>query len=259
MRVGFPTNGSATNVRCGTIHHLRLSIRAFLARLSPLYNAKTRVLFGCLNPSGTILKASRLVLRASMKRLPPQSPSEYPHYVSTLHSPFFIRLISFFRAHKKNTEEAFDFFKVRNGDKAVLCHQCHKGATDNRPIIPCSVCGLNWHLECLSPPLALPPILRIWRCPCHVDDLLSDLPVRLAPAHKYRKIKNLPVIEQGYSRGLANNGWIEIEEDDSEDDDETAWRENKAFGRVFRVSAKGIKRDFISRLVILNWWSSGFI
>ncbi|KAI8950867.1 hypothetical protein F4801DRAFT_590071 [Xylaria longipes] len=152
------------------------------------------------------------------------------------------------KANKKNAEEAFDFFKLRDGDKAVLCHQCHKGVTDNRPIIPCSVCGLNWHLECLNPPLALPPILRTWRCPCHVDDLLGDLPVRLAPAHKYRKIKNMPVIEQGYSRGLANNGWIEIEEDDSDDDDEAAWKENKAFGRVFRLSAKGIKQDFISRI-----------
>jgi hypothetical protein len=70
----------------------------------------------------------------------------------------------------------------------------------------------------------------------------------LAPAHKYRKIKNIPVIEQCFSRGLANNGWIEIEEDDEEeDDDEDAWKEQKSFGRVFRVSAKGIKHDFISR------------
>ncbi|KAI0456165.1 hypothetical protein F5B21DRAFT_513509 [Xylaria acuta] len=152
------------------------------------------------------------------------------------------------KANKKSAEETFDFFRLRNGDKAVLCHQCHKGVTDNRPIIPCSVCGLNWHLECLSPPLALPPILRTWRCPCHVDDLLGELPVRLAPAHKYRKIKNMPVIEQGYSRGLANNGWIEIEEDDSDDDEEAAWKEKKAFGRVFRLSAKGIKQDFISRI-----------
>ncbi|KAH8160967.1 hypothetical protein CIB48_g7286 [Xylaria polymorpha] len=152
------------------------------------------------------------------------------------------------KANKKNAEEAFVFFKVRDGDKAVLCHQCHKGVADNRPIIPCSICGLNWHLECLSPPLAVPPILRTWRCPCHVDDLLGDLPARLAPAHKYRKIKNMPVIEQGYSRGLANNGWIEIEEDDSDDDDEAAWKEKKAFGRVFRLSAKGIKQDFISRI-----------
>lgn len=149
---------------------------------------------------------------------------------------------------KKNAEEAFDFFKLRNGDKAVLCHHCHKGVTDNRPIIPCSVCGLNWHLECLNPPLAMPPILRTWRCPCHVDDLLGSLPERLAPAHKYRKIKNMPVIKQAYSRGLSNNGWIEIEEDDSDDEDKATWREGHAFGRVFRLSAKGIKRDFISRV-----------
>lgn len=149
---------------------------------------------------------------------------------------------------KKNAEEAFDFFKLRNGDKAVLCHHCHKGVTDNRPIIPCSVCGLNWHLECLNPPLAVPPILRTWRCPCHVDDLLGNLPERLAPAHKYRKIKNMPVIKQAYRRGLSNNGWIEIEEDDSDDEDEATWREGNAFGRVFRLSAKGVKRDFISRV-----------
>ncbi|KAI0202173.1 hypothetical protein F4808DRAFT_81331 [Astrocystis sublimbata] len=151
------------------------------------------------------------------------------------------------KTSKKNAEEAFDYFKLRNGDNAVLCHQCHKGVADNRPIIPCSICGLNWHLECLDPPLAIPPILRTWRCPCHVEDLLSEMPVRLAPAHKYRKIKNMPVIEQGYSRGLANNGWIEIDEDDSEDE-EADWKAQQAFGRTFRLSAKGIKRDFISRV-----------
>jgi hypothetical protein len=80
-----------------------------------------------------------------------------------------------------------------------------------------------------------------------VDDLLGDLPARLAPAHKYRKIKNMPVIEQCYSRGLANNGWIEIEEDDSDEDEKEAWRGHKGFGRVFRVSAKGIKQDFIAK------------
>ncbi|KAI1326408.1 hypothetical protein F5Y16DRAFT_375192 [Xylariaceae sp. FL0255] len=150
---------------------------------------------------------------------------------------------------KKNAEEPFDFFKLRNGDKAVLCHHCHKGAVDNQPIIPCSVCGLNWHLECLDPPLTIPPVLRTWRCPCHVDDLLSSIPARLAPAHKYRKVKNAPVIEQGYSRGMINNGYVEILEDDSdEESDSEAWREEKSFGRVFRISAKGIKKDFLDKV-----------
>ncbi|KAI0011785.1 hypothetical protein F4779DRAFT_157219 [Xylariaceae sp. FL0662B] len=148
----------------------------------------------------------------------------------------------------KKLDEPFDFFKLRNADGPVLCHHCHKAATDNRPIVPCSVCGLNWHLECLDPPLAVPPVPRTWRCPCHVDEVLSEFPERLAPAHRYRKVKNAPVIEQSYSRGLANNGWIEIEEDSDDDEDVDAWRQHKGFGRVHRLSAKGIKLDFIDRV-----------
>lgn len=77
---------------------------------------------------------------------------------------------------------------------------------------------------------------------------MSDFPERLAPAHRYRKIKNAPVIEQAYSRGMANNGWIEVEADSSDDDNDAAdWRRHKSFGRVFRVPEKGIKLDFIDR------------
>ncbi|CAJ2510138.1 Uu.00g060380.m01.CDS01 [Anthostomella pinea] len=152
------------------------------------------------------------------------------------------------KTNKKNLEEPYDFYKVKNNDGPVLCHICHKGSSGNRAIIPCSVCKLHWHLECLDPPLALPPVLRTWRCPCHVEEMLSSIPARLAPAHRYRKIKNAPVIEQSYSRGMANNGWIEIEEDDDDDESPHVWREQESFGRVFRVSAKGIKEDFISRV-----------
>ncbi|XXH05104.1 hypothetical protein Hte_011528 [Hypoxylon texense] len=152
------------------------------------------------------------------------------------------------KATKKGVEEPFDFFKLRNADgSAVLCHQCQKGASDNRPIVPCSVCGLNWHLECLDPPLAVPPVPRTWRCPLHMEDMLAELPGSLAPAHRYRKIKNAPVIEQSYTRGMANNGYIEVEYDDSEDEAD-AWRHYKGFGHIHRLSAKGIKLDFISRV-----------
>ncbi|KAI1143894.1 hypothetical protein F5Y05DRAFT_10204 [Hypoxylon sp. FL0543] len=151
------------------------------------------------------------------------------------------------KTNKRGLDEPFDFFKVRNAEGPVLCHFCQKGVSDNRPIVPCSVCGLNWHLECLDPPLAVPPVPRTWRCPCHAEEILGELPERLAPAHRYRKIKNAPPIEPSYSRGLANNGWVEIDNDDSEDDAD-AWRKHKSFGRVYRLSAKGIKRDFISRV-----------
>lgn len=150
------------------------------------------------------------------------------------------------RNNRKGLEEPLDFYKVKNGEASVLCHRCHKSASDNRPIVPCSVCGLNWHLECLDTPLAIPPVPRTWRCPAHVEDMLGELPERLAPAHRYRKIKNAPVIEQSYDRGMANNGWIEVENDDSEDEAH-AWRHHQGYGRVHKVSAKGIKLDFISQ------------
>ncbi|KAK7940938.1 uncharacterized protein PG986_013325 [Apiospora aurea] len=58
------------------------------------------------------------------------------------------------KVNKKGYDEPFDFYKVRDADgRPVLCHQCLKGASDNRAIIPCSApnCGLQFHLECLDP------------------------------------------------------------------------------------------------------------
>ncbi|KAK7988862.1 hypothetical protein PG989_009177 [Apiospora arundinis] len=117
---------------------------------------------------------------------------------------------------KKGVEEPFDFYKVRDAEgKPVLCHQCLKGASDNRAIIPCSApnCGLQFHLD-------------------------------LAPAHRYRKVKSAPIIEQAYTRGMTNNGFIEIEEDDDESED--GFKSRYDYGRVYRLSEKGIKLDFIS-------------
>ncbi|KAI8275429.1 hypothetical protein K4K56_001388 [Colletotrichum sp. SAR 10_98] len=148
---------------------------------------------------------------------------------------------------KKGYEEAPDFFKVRDADgSAVLCHNCQHPAADNRAIIPCSLCGLYWHLDCLDPPLAIPPVVRTWRCPVHADDLLATLPEQLAPAHRFRKIKGAPTITPAFSRGMRNNGFIEIEEEESSD--ETGWSDVKTFGRVYKLPAKGVVLDFISQL-----------
>ncbi|KAK8027513.1 hypothetical protein PG991_004569 [Apiospora marii] len=148
------------------------------------------------------------------------------------------------KVNKKGYDEPFDFYKVRDAEgNAVLCHQCNKGASDSRAIIPCSApnCGLQFHLECLDPPMTIPPVLRTWQCPCHADrpPLAS-----LAPAHRYRKVKSAPIIEQAYTRGMTNNGFIEIEEDDDEEEDD--FKSRYDYGRVYRLSEKGIKRDFVS-------------
>lgn len=117
------------------------------------------------------------------------------------------------------------------------------GSASNRPIIPCSMCGLYWHLDCLDPPLANPPInIRQWKCPCHVDDLLFKVPGLLAPAHKFRKIKGASAIQPGFGREYINNGYIEV------DEDESGWKDARSYGRTVRLPAQAIMADFMFRV-----------
>ncbi|KAM0530855.1 hypothetical protein ACHAP9_008984 [Verticillium nonalfalfae] len=145
-------------------------------------------------------------------------------------------------------EEAPDFHKVRDADGSpVLCHNCQQATASDRSIIPCSICGLHWHLDCLDPPLAIPPVLRTWVCPAHNDDLLAKLPGSLAPAHKYRKIRDATVITPLYSRGMKNNGFIEVINDESDND--SGWNDVTSFGRTYRLPEKGIVLDFVSQVL----------
>ena len=154
---------------------------------------------------------------------------------------------------KNGYEETPDFFRIRDADgNAVLCHNCQKPTDTNRAIVPCSVCGLYWHLDCQDPPLSNPPPLRTWVCPAHVDDLLVQLPEGLAPAHRHRKIRGAPEIRPAFTRGMRNNGFIEVEFDKTDEDTgASGWREVKQFGRVVKLPARGIILDFIEQWVSL--------
>ncbi|KAK2626012.1 hypothetical protein QTJ16_004274 [Diplocarpon rosae] len=148
-------------------------------------------------------------------------------------------------------EEAPDYFRKKDAKgKAILCHRCNgEATTPNRMIIPCSFCGLSWHLDCLPNPLAKEPGPgRQWRCPAHIDDLLAMLPTTLAPAHRFRKVKGESVIVPSVSRGIKNGGRIEIEYDLSEDE-EQGYYEGRDFGKVYKLPEKSIKLDFISRVM----------
>ncbi|OAA74133.1 Zinc finger domain-containing protein, PHD-finger [Cordyceps fumosorosea ARSEF 2679] len=151
---------------------------------------------------------------------------------------------------KKRTgyDEMPDLFKQRDDNQPVLCHACQKASDDTRAIIPCSLCPYYWHLDCLDPPLAVPPVLKTWRCPAHMDDVLADAP-RLAPAHKFRKVKNAQPITPIFSRGNKNNGHIEIDwSDEPEPLKDAGWPDPLSFGRTYKVSSKGIILDFIEQL-----------
>ncbi|KAK2935904.1 Zinc finger, PHD-type [Fusarium oxysporum f. sp. vasinfectum] len=149
---------------------------------------------------------------------------------------------------KNGYEELPDFFKQRDEGQAVICHGCQKPATDVRAIIPCSICPFYWHIDCLDPPLAVPPVLKTWRCPLHPEEIMAEVR-SLAPAHRFRKIKGSQTIVPALSRGTKNNGHIEIDwEDEPEPANNSGWPDPDSFGRAYKLPAKGIVLDFIEQL-----------
>lgn len=147
-------------------------------------------------------------------------------------------------------------------------------------MLKCDFCHAYWHLDCVDPPLANPPHISLdashrdaWRCPRHIEhDLRSGLLVQkdlnepghdvemvdAAPvgrvARKIRKPREPEVIEPTFSRGMRNNGLIEIMNDP---DDDTDGEGNYVFSRddpkdlnskVFRVPERGVILDFVSKV-----------
>ncbi|VDK56883.1 unnamed protein product [Anisakis simplex] len=51
----------------------------------------------------------------------------------------------------------------------AICHLCSKGSEDaSSSLLKCDFCPLCYHLDCLNPPLTVPPKDR-WMCPAHVE------------------------------------------------------------------------------------------
>ncbi|KAI9675348.1 MAG: hypothetical protein M1817_001252 [Caeruleum heppii] len=161
--------------------------------------------------------------------------------------------------HKTRTrvgyDEAPDHLKLRDGKgELIVCFACRKSALDHRPIITCDYCNLHWHLDCLDPPMANPPLRntihgkkRHWMCPNHTEhELLNngkawDMGTSAHP--KIRRPKRAKIVEPAVGRGFRNNGIIEIENDVSDGDYNFVDEEH--FGTIYRLPEKGIKLDFI--------------
>lgn len=93
-----------------------------------------------------------------------------------------------------------------------------------------------------------PPPGRLWKCPCHIDDLLAEVPGSLGPAHRFRRIKGASVIKPALSRGIQNNGHIEIENKASDDEDQGFYQQRE-YGHIYKLPEEGVKLDFISQYV----------
>ncbi|KAF1963283.1 hypothetical protein CC80DRAFT_511666 [Byssothecium circinans] len=170
-----------------------------------------------------------------------------------------------------------DYTKINDGDKPILCTSCGFTSGGKRQMLKCDFCAAHWHLDCLDPPMANPPHINLdsahrdaWRCPRHIehdlrsgyvvqndlneaqDTAMVDAPIpRLG--RKVRKPRHPNVIEPTFSRGMRNNGLIDIINDP---DDDTDGEGNYVFGtdekdfnsHVYRVPEKGLILDFIGKV-----------
>ncbi|KAF2012055.1 hypothetical protein BU24DRAFT_435490 [Aaosphaeria arxii CBS 175.79] len=171
-----------------------------------------------------------------------------------------------------------DYLKTHDNDqKILLCVQCGKSSSGKRQMLKCDFCDSHWHLDCCDPPLANPPHISLesstrdaWKCPRHVDhDLRSgqlkqqdlnhiesdddtvmvDMDFDDRVSRKVRRPKKASLIEPTFSRGIRNNGLVEIINDP---DDDTDGEGNYVFedlnSKTFRIPEKGVILDFIDKV-----------
>lgn len=147
----------------------------------------------------------------------------------------------------------------------IRCYYC-KQTSGGRDIIPCDFCPAKWHLDCIDPPLAVPPRRRAgdkpgasWRCPLHIDhDLVAvsrqaeKAPGALGRIPRPRKPKHAIPLDVPTARGFRNNGVIEVElMKDQPELDKT--KEVQMHGKVYRIPEMAIRLDFIDR-VKKSWY-----
>lgn len=158
-----------------------------------------------------------------------------------------------------------NYKETRDGKgNLIICYHC--GHTSNgRDIIPCDFCPAKWHLDCVDPPLAIPPRRRAdwkpsssWRCPLHIEHDLAALgrqaeaaPGDMGRLPRLRKPKNAIPLDVPVARGFRNNGIIEVELMKDESLDRT--KEFNMEGKIYRVPEKAIRLDFIDR-VKKSWY-----
>ena len=148
----------------------------------------------------------------------------------------------------KTYEEAkAESLKLRDKTgKIIVCYRCRQTALGGRSIISCDYCSSKWHLDCLDPPRATLPYKQpsgdpkhTWMCPNHIAaDKLNKL----------RKPKNPRIIEPAISRGIPNNGLIEIINDPSDEEAEITDQGPS----IYRITERGIKLDFIDKMRRVN-------
>ncbi|KAJ1734772.1 hypothetical protein LPJ72_002198 [Coemansia sp. Benny D160-2] len=111
------------------------------------------------------------------------------------------------RAQRVNAGPANrDFTRlVDDHNETILCYRCGLSALHGL-IVRCDYCPLNWHWDCLDPPLcSAPPPHKRWMCPNHADHAMRR-------HRKFRKERVIDLSEA--SESARNNGIVDIIDDD---------------------------------------------
>lgn len=128
-----------------------------------------------------------------------------------------------------------ELLKLFENGRPILCCRCGLGSRFVRPIIRCDYCESRFHLDCLDPPLAVPPNpYKGWMCPNHIrpDDLIMSKMVdgRLQE-RRVRRPKNLVTVDADV---LTTDDFRETNFDED-------WRETRA-----RLPAGDLIMDFVT-------------
>jgi hypothetical protein len=103
-------------------------------------------------------------------------------------------------------------------------------------------------MDCLDPPMvSLPPLTKKWTCPLHASHAYRRM---RRPKHKIR------LVDVSLPRGFRNWGDIEVENDESGDEEREGHRiledgfdsDFSIDGTTYRLPEKGIKLDFLEKI-----------
>ena len=159
------------------------------------------------------------------------------------------------RARADAERECADYGTLKG--HPILCASCGGNSRKGeRLFLPCDFCPLQWHLDCLDPPMANPPAGKDgrppppWKCPSHADTEFLNATRKAQEGAsgqrviKLRRPKNARVIDARAYAGLRNNGIIEIELEPSDDEGPPPIDANV----VQRMTEEGVKLDFIRQV-----------
>jgi hypothetical protein len=157
---------------------------------------------------------------------------------------------TFCRTRASGYEEEPDLLKLKdNKGQLIQCFKCGKTSAHGQKIIQCDYCLLNWHLDCLDPPMVHPPPSTNrrtpWKCPNHADHELAINAPETHGRRKNRRPKQPDIVDVYLRRGFRNDGQIEVALD-SNDFDDSLYQPNSRV--IYRLPESGIKLDFIDKV-----------